>query len=75
MKRYFCNALTFRDNKHRNVGDVTKICLDGLLWTWNFSENVLRHFKETYYWHETYRICMRKRNFKIPIELTIRCLQ
>ena len=32
---FFCSALTFRDNKHRNVGDVTKLCLDVLLWTWN----------------------------------------
>ena len=37
---FFFSALTFRDNKHRNVGDVTKICFDGLLWTWNFGENV-----------------------------------
>ena len=37
----FCSALTFQDNKYRNVGDVTKICLDELLWTWNFGENVL----------------------------------
>ena len=24
---FFCNALTFRDNKHRNVGDVTEFTL------------------------------------------------
>ena len=48
MKRFFCSALTFRDNKHRNVGDVTKICLDGLLWTWNFGENVLRQRRTIY---------------------------
>ena len=59
-KRSFaCSALTFRDNKHRNVGDVTKICFDGLLWTWNFDENVLRHGKEMYFRHETDRICTR----------------
>ena len=37
---FFFSALTFRDNKHRNVADVTKICFDGLLRTWNFGENV-----------------------------------
>ena len=26
---FFFSALTFRDNKHRNVGDVTKICFYG----------------------------------------------
>ena len=60
MCETFCfSALTFRDNKHRNVGDVTKICFDGLLWTWNFGENVLRHGKEMYFRHETDRICTR----------------
>ena len=54
------STLTFQDNKHRNVGDVTKICFDGLLWTSNFGENVLRHgIKEMYFWHETDRICTR----------------
>ena len=56
---FFCSALTFRDNKHRNVGDVTKLCLDVLLWTWNFGENVLRHCKKMYFWHETHRRCTR----------------
>ena len=56
---FFFSALTFRDNKHRNVGDVTKICFDGLLWIWNFDENVLRHGKEMYFRHETDRICTR----------------
>ena len=55
----FCSALTFRDNKHRNVGDVTKLCLDVLLWTWNFGENVLRHCKEMYFRYETHRLCTR----------------
>ena len=45
----FRSALTFRENKHRNVRDVTNICLDGLLWTLNFGGNVLRHCKETYF--------------------------
>ena len=56
---FFFSALTFRENKHRNVGDVTKICFDGLLWTSNFGANVLRHGKEMYFRHETDRICMR----------------
>ena len=56
---FFRTLLTFRDDKHRNVGDVTKICLDGLRWTLNFGENVLHHCKETYFRHQTYRICTR----------------
>ena len=56
---FFFSTLTFRDNKHRNVGDVTKICFDGFLWTRNFGENVLCHGKEMYFPHETNRICTR----------------
>ena len=56
---FFFSTLTFRDKKHRNVGDVTKIFFDGLLWTWNFGENVLRHGKVMYFRNETDRICTR----------------
>ena len=52
--KLFCSALAFGDNKHRNVDDITKICLDGLLWTWNFGENVLCPCKEMYFWNETF---------------------
>ena len=31
---FFRSGFTFRDNKHGNVGDIIKICFDGLLWTW-----------------------------------------
>ena len=50
------SSFTFQDRKHRNAGDITKICLDGLLWALNFGENVLRHCKETYFRYDIHSI-------------------
>ena len=52
----FCSIFTFQVKKHRNAGDITKICLDGLLWTSNFGENVSRHCKETYFRYDIHSI-------------------